>query len=63
MLEDFTLVGYDPCPAIKFEVSGVKLAIIAAVARNRGMAREEQLPWHLSEDLQRFKRLTTVIRS
>jgi dihydrofolate reductase len=37
----------------------VKLAIIAAVALNRGIGKDGRLPWHLSEDLKRFKRLTT----
>jgi dihydrofolate reductase len=37
----------------------VKLAIIAAVALNRGIGKDGKLPWHLSEDLKRFKRLTT----
>jgi len=37
----------------------VKLAIIAAIARNRGIGIGGALPWHLSEDLKRFKRLTT----
>ncbi len=37
----------------------MKLAIIAAIARNRAIGKGGQLPWHISEDLQRFKRLTT----
>jgi len=37
----------------------VKLAIIAAVARNRVIGINGKLPWALSEDLKRFKRLTT----
>jgi len=37
----------------------VKLAIIAAVARNRAMGIRGSLPWHISEDLRRFKQLTT----
>jgi dihydrofolate reductase len=36
----------------------VKLAIIAALARNRAIGKDNNLPWHISEDLQRFKRLT-----
>jgi len=36
----------------------VKLAIIAALARNRAIGKDNTLPWHISEDLQRFKRLT-----
>lgn len=37
----------------------MKLAIIAAIANNRVIGREGKLPWHISEDLKRFKRLTT----
>ena len=37
----------------------MKLALIAAIARNRGIGMGGQLPWHLSDDLKRFKRLTT----
>jgi dihydrofolate reductase len=37
-----------------------ELVIIAAVAEeNRVIGRDRDLPWHLPEDLQRFKRLTT----
>ena len=35
------------------------LALIAAVARNRTIGRAGTLPWHIPEDLKRFKRLTT----
>lgn len=37
----------------------MKLAIIAAIALNRAIGAGGALPWHLSEDLKRFKRLTT----
>jgi dihydrofolate reductase len=37
----------------------VKLAIIAAVARNRVIGKGGRLPWRLPDDLKRFKRLTT----
>jgi dihydrofolate reductase len=37
----------------------VKLALIAAIGRNRGIGRDGKLPWHISEDLKRFKQLTT----
>jgi dihydrofolate reductase len=36
----------------------VILALIAAVARNRAIGKDGKLPWHISEDLRRFKRLT-----
>ena len=34
------------------------LALIAALARNRTIGRGNAMPWRLSEDLRRFKRLT-----
>lgn len=37
----------------------MKLIIIAALSRNRVIGKDGRLPWHISEDLQRFKRLTT----
>lgn len=36
----------------------MQLSIIVAVAENGVIGREGTLPWHLSADLQRFKRLT-----
>jgi dihydrofolate reductase len=36
----------------------MRLAIIAAVASNGVIGRNNQLPWHLSQDLKRFKALT-----
>ena len=35
-----------------------RLSIIAALARNRVIGRENRMPWHLPEDLKRFKQLT-----
>lgn len=34
------------------------LALIVGVARNRGIGLGNQLPWHVPEDLKRFKALT-----
>ena len=36
----------------------MRISIIAAIATNGVIGRNGQLPWHLSKDLQRFKRLT-----
>ncbi len=36
----------------------MELIIIAAVAENRVIGRDGKVPWHISEDLQRFKQLT-----
>jgi dihydrofolate reductase len=35
-----------------------RLALVAAMDRNRAIGRDNALPWHLPEDLKRFKRLT-----
>lgn len=35
------------------------LIIIAALSRNRVIGKEGKLPWHIPEDLKRFKRLTS----
>lgn len=37
----------------------MKLAIIAALNHRRAIGRDGKLPWHIPEDLKRFKRLTT----
>jgi dihydrofolate reductase len=37
----------------------MKLIIIAAIARNRVIGKNGKLPWHIPEDLARFKQLTT----
>jgi dihydrofolate reductase len=37
----------------------MKLAIIAAIGKNRVIGKGGKLPWHISDDLKRFKRLTT----
>lgn len=36
----------------------MKLSLIVAMAENGVIGREGELPWHLSADLRRFKRLT-----
>jgi dihydrofolate reductase len=36
----------------------MRVSIIAAVAENGVIGRDGKLPWHLSADLRRFKRLT-----
>lgn len=37
----------------------MKIALIAAMAANRVIGAENRLPWHLPEDLKRFKNLTS----
>jgi dihydrofolate reductase len=37
----------------------VKLILIAALTRRRVIGKDGKLPWHLSDDLKRFKHLTT----
>ncbi len=36
-----------------------KISIIVAVAKNNAIGKDNKLLWHLSEDLKRFKRLTS----
>jgi dihydrofolate reductase len=36
----------------------MRISIIAAIATNGVIGRDGKLPWHLSDDLKRFKRLT-----
>jgi dihydrofolate reductase len=35
------------------------ISIIVAIADNRAIGKDNQLLWHISEDLKRFKKLTT----
>ena len=35
-----------------------RVSIIAALARNRAIGRDNRMPWRLPEDLKRFRRLT-----
>jgi dihydrofolate reductase len=39
--------------------AGTRIALIAAMGRNREIGVDNRLPWHISEDLRRFRRLTT----
>ncbi|GMG87857.1 dihydrofolate reductase [Biformimicrobium ophioploci] len=39
-------------------LAGIKVAMIAAMASNRVIGRDNQLPWHIPEDLKFFKRVT-----
>lgn len=36
----------------------MKIAAVAAMAENRVIGKDNQLPWHLPEDLKRFKQVT-----
>ena len=36
----------------------MKLSLIVAMADNRVIGRDNQLPWHLPDDLKRFKQIT-----
>lgn len=35
------------------------ISIIVAMAQNRVIGKNNKMPWHISEDLRRFKRITT----
>ncbi len=37
----------------------LKISILVAVSKNGAIGKDGKLPWHLSEDLKRFKALTT----
>ena len=37
----------------------MKLTIVAAIAKNNVIGRNNSLPWHIPEDLRRFKELTS----
>ena len=37
----------------------MKIALIAALTRKRVIGKDGKLPWHISEDLKRFRALTT----
>ncbi len=37
----------------------IKTSLIVAMAENRCIGRDNQMPWHISDDLKRFKSLTT----
>ena len=37
----------------------MKISIIAAMDSKKGIAKNGQIPWHISEDLHRVKKLTT----
>ena len=36
----------------------MKISLIVAMAENRVIGKDNQLPWHLSADLKRFKKIT-----
>jgi dihydrofolate reductase len=36
-----------------------RISIIAAVAENKAIGKDNKLLWHISEDMQRFKKITT----
>lgn len=42
----------------KRDTASSKLSIIVAMDRNRTIGTDNRLPWHISEDLKRFKTLT-----
>jgi dihydrofolate reductase len=37
----------------------MNISIVAAVAKNNVIGKADDLPWHIPEDLKRFKKLTT----
>ncbi len=47
------------CRNIQNDTSGMILSLIVAVAENGVIGCDGRMPWHLREDLARFKRITT----
>ena len=41
------------------EKKHLKVSIIVAIAKNHAIGKDNELLWHLSEDLKRFKRITS----
>ena len=39
-------------------MSNIKTSLIVAMAENRCIGKDNQMPWHISDDLKRFKALT-----
>jgi dihydrofolate reductase len=50
-------VSHEP-PATSHEKTSPLVSIIVAYAANRVIGRDGKMPWHLSDDLKRFRRLT-----
>ena len=36
----------------------MKISLIAAIGKNRGLGKSGKIPWHISEDFKRFKQIT-----
>ena len=56
--EDFKLENYEPHPSIKGGNIRMKLSLIVAMTDDGVIGKGNKLPWHISEDLKRFKRIT-----
>jgi dihydrofolate reductase len=54
-----TGTGDQPAAAAGTEGAVGQVSIIAAMSENRVIGRDGRLPWHLPEDMRRFRRLTT----
>jgi dihydrofolate reductase len=46
------------CRHSKSSLTNMRISIIAAMAENRVIGRDNALPWHLPEDLKHFRSLT-----
>ena len=60
--DDIAIGGYEPLPTIKAPVAvqhaPMRITLIAALDRNFAIGKGGALPWHLPDDLKRFKALT-----
>ena len=41
--------------------SNVEVAQIVAMSQNRAIGKDNQLPWHISEDLKHFKNIPMAV--
>lgn len=56
--EDFELLDYEAHPAIAAPIAATKISLIVAMDEDGVIGANGGLPWRLSNDLKRFKRLT-----
>lgn len=59
MILSWKIIRLTPISKVKYLFKMKEIAIIVAIAENNAIGKDNQLLWHLSEDLKRFKRLTS----
>src|SRR5258708_13886509 len=58
-MEDTPVAAGSPRFGVAGSGAGPRLAVIAAMARNRVIGAGNRMPWHLSADMKHFRALTT----